>query len=73
MADIGFANARGLRLGIIRQQYQAGNLTESEALELLSGPLTPGDDSTIVDDSAMLKASADEAVAWFRQLCVEGK
>ena len=29
--------------------------TEDEAKELLSGPLTPGDESTVIDDSSQLK------------------
>ena len=51
--------ARGLRIGIVRQQYKAGNLTEQEAVNLLSDPLTPGDDSTIVDDIKYLHESED--------------
>lgn len=46
--------ARSLRLAVVQQQYNLGNLTKEEAHELLSGPLTPGDDTTIVDDSDQL-------------------
>ena len=52
--------ARSLRLAIIRQQYRIGNLTEADALELLSGPLTPGDETTVEDDRDLLNASLDE-------------
>lgn len=46
--------ARSLRLAVVQNQYDQENLTEDEAKELLSGPLTPGDDSTIFDDSDQL-------------------
>ncbi len=46
--------ARKLRLAVIHQMWKEGQLDESAARELLAGPLTPGDDSTIVDDSAFL-------------------
>jgi hypothetical protein len=46
--------ARLLRIAVITQQHQIGNLTKEEAVSLLRGPLTPGDDTTIVDDSALL-------------------
>jgi hypothetical protein len=55
---------RKLRLAVVRQQYEIGNLTEAEAIELLSGPLTPGVDTTVVDDSALLKVPADEALTF---------
>ena len=47
--------ARLLRLAVISQQYQIGNLTKEEAISLLNGPLTPGDDTTIANDSALLE------------------
>jgi hypothetical protein len=47
--------ARFFRLGVIRQQFNAGNLTKDEALELLAGPLTPGNELTIVDDRSFLE------------------
>lgn len=34
--------ARNLRLAVVQNQYDAGNLTEAEALELLAGPHRPG-------------------------------
>ena len=46
--------ARLLRLGVIHQMWKAGLLEESDARGLLAGPLTPGDESTIYDDSAFL-------------------
>lgn len=46
--------ARSLRLAVVSQQYDAGNLTIDEAEELLSGPLDPDDETTIVDDSRWL-------------------
>lgn len=42
--------ARAMRLTVVQQQYDAGNLTEAEARELLAGPLNPDDESTRVDD-----------------------
>lgn len=55
--------ARGLRLAVIQDQYNQGNLTEAEAKELLAGPLTPGDESTIIDDSDQLQVSFQDAVS----------
>lgn len=46
--------ARNLRYAVIQQQYDLGNLTEYEAIELLRGSLSPGDPSTIFDDSSRL-------------------
>lgn len=46
--------ARKLRLAVIHQLWKDGTLGASDARELLAGPLTPGDDSTIYDDSAFL-------------------
>jgi len=47
--------ARSLRLAVIQNQYSVGNLTRDEALDLLSGPLSPDDASTIYDDSEWLE------------------
>lgn len=47
--------ARALRLAVVQQQYNAGNLSLDEAKEILSGPLTPGDESTTYDDSGQLR------------------
>jgi hypothetical protein len=46
--------ARLLRIAMVTNQHIAGNLTKDEAITLLRGPLSPGDDTTIVDDSALL-------------------
>lgn len=46
--------ARQLRLAVIQNVYDQGLLSKEQAVELLSGPLTPGDDSTIYDDSDLL-------------------
>ncbi len=53
--------ARTLRFIAVRGYYQAGELTEAEAIEILDGCLTPGDETTRVDDSALLNMSNDEA------------
>ncbi|MDR3575344.1 MAG: hypothetical protein P4L50_15900 [Anaerolineaceae bacterium] len=45
--------ARFLRISVLRNLVDVGVLTETDAKELLAGPLTPGDDSTIVDDSVL--------------------
>lgn len=54
--------ARFLRLQAIRGIYKDGTISREDAIEVLSGPLTPGDESTIVDDSKML--DADGVVGW---------
>jgi hypothetical protein len=46
--------ARSLRLAVVQQQYSVGNLSEEEARGLLSGPLSPEDDSTRYDDAQFL-------------------
>lgn len=46
--------ARSLRLAVIQNQYRAGNISEVQARKLLSGPLTPGDNTTVFDDSDWL-------------------
>lgn len=64
--------ARQLRLAIITNVFEQGLLSEESARELLARPLSPGDDDTIYDDSALLgnsdglekiAASAPEPVA----------
>lgn len=52
--------ARLLRAAVIRQLYEAGSLSEEQAVEILSGPLTPGDETTIEDDRHLLKIGKDE-------------
>ena len=46
--------ARQLRLATISNLLGQGILDESSAKELLAGPLEPGNESTIVDDSVLL-------------------
>ena len=46
--------ARQLRLAVVTNVFKQGLLDEGAAKELLAGPLVPGDDSTIYDDSALL-------------------
>jgi len=48
--------ARSLRLSVIQNLFNGGHLTEDEAREILTGPLVPGDASTVYDDSACLEA-----------------
>lgn len=37
------------------------------AMELLSGPLTPGDDSTVVDDSQLMNMRFEDALDFIRK------
>lgn len=46
--------ARQLRLAIVTNVFEQGLLSKGEARELLTRPLSSGDDSTIYDDSALL-------------------
>lgn len=55
--------ARALRLATVQGQFMAGNLTEDEAKTILKGPLVPGDDTTISDDSHMVHFSHDQIKA----------
>lgn len=55
--------ARALRARTIRQLFKAGLLGEGDAIELLRDPLTPGDESTRVDDSALLHVTEDELLS----------
>lgn len=59
--DIETRMARALRFITVRGYYQAGEITEAEAIEILGGCLTPGDETTRVDDSALLGMSNDAA------------
>lgn len=61
--------ARQLRLMTITACFNAGLMDEIHAKEVLSGPLTPGDESTICDDSglfgdpdALEKIAAEDSV-----------
>jgi hypothetical protein len=46
--------ARQLRLAVVTNLFDQGGLSREDAEEALRGPLTPGDESTIHDDSALL-------------------
>ncbi len=47
--------ARLARMLVIQCLYNRGLLTEKTAREALSGPLTPGDETTIYDDANCLE------------------
>lgn len=53
--------ARSLRIAVVTNQYDIGNLTYDEARELLSGELTPGNPETFFDDSDQLNIKAVDA------------
>lgn len=54
--------ARMLRLAVVKNVFGQGLISESEAEELLSGCLSPGDESTRIDDSALLNVTFEQAV-----------
>lgn len=54
--------ARAARFMTVRSLVDSGVFTKEDAKEILSGPLTPGDDSTIYDDSELIDLDAEEAV-----------
>lgn len=54
--------ARMLRLAVVKNVFGQGLISESEAKELLSGCLSPGDESTRIDDSALLNVTFEQAV-----------
>ena len=55
--------ARLLRLGVIKNILLQEKLTENDAKILLSGNLTPEDDSTFCDDSLLLELPYEQAKA----------
>lgn len=57
--------ARALRLAVIRNALKSGQLTRDDAIKLLKGPLTPNDETTIVDDSQLIDISIEEFKAIF--------
>lgn len=59
--------ARYLRLAVVRQQFEEGNLSQASAEELLSGCLTPGDETTRFDDREFLTAPLDVVEQHFHQ------
>ena len=62
--------ARLMRLMTVRAYREQGTLTDNDAHDLLAGCLTPGDDSTRVDDSALLAAPA--STDWRAALDADG-
>lgn len=46
--------ARQMRLAFIKQTFNNGWISESQAKELLASPLSPGNKDTFVDDSKFL-------------------
>jgi len=54
--------ARSLRLAVIQNQYDQDNITKEQAIELLSGPLTPDDKTTIYNDSVCLSIKPNIAI-----------
>ena len=56
--------ARAMRLAVIQNQLDVGNLTEAEARELLARPLDPDDSATVVDDSEWLNQYDKNDPAW---------
>ena len=57
MTDEAQTMARTLRYIAVREYHDAGMLTRENALEILRGCLSPGDESTRCDDSVLLDAS----------------
>lgn len=55
------ATARKIRLATIKNLFEQDLLTEADALAILAGPLTPGDDTTICDDSQWLLVDFSDA------------
>lgn len=52
--------ARMIRYRTIATLYMAGTLTKEEASEILTGCLTPGDETTRVDDAPLLDKTYQE-------------
>lgn len=52
--------ARFLRIAIVRNRFEQGNISEELALDILSDCLSPGDESTRVDDIELLYLSLPE-------------
>ena len=55
--------ARFLRIAVIRNLLGSGNLDRADAIELLQGCLTPGDETTRQDDSYMLDWTVGQVMA----------
>lgn len=58
-----FNMARFLRIGVIRNVFEQGLLDRDEVMDLLSGCLTPGDESTRIDDRELLDKSTNEIMS----------
>ena len=54
MIESVFDLARRIRIGTIQAMVEAGGLSFSDGLELLTEPLTPGDEQTRFNDSEHL-------------------
>ena len=63
--------ARTLRYIAVREYHDAGRLAREDALEILRGCLSPGDECTRCDDSVLLDASP-AAIAEFLS-AIEGQ
>jgi hypothetical protein len=63
--------ARWLRLSVIRNVLASDYITRDDAIDLLKGPLTPGDPTSIVDDSNLIDASIEEVSKVLRRLTLE--
>lgn len=59
--------ARILRYSVISGCYANGTLDLPAAMELLAGPLEPGNDSTIVDDSQLMNMQFEAALDFIRE------
>ena len=55
--------ARFLRIAVIRNLLGSGTLDRADAIELLQGCLTPGDETTRQDDSYMLDWTVEQVKA----------
>lgn len=53
------SRARQLRLAVVQNTKDGGLITEAQAREILSGPLEPGNPSTVYDDSEWLNVLRD--------------
>jgi len=60
--------ARLLRLRTIKKYRQQGQITREQALDLLDGPLTPGDETTYYNDANLLDANEATIQAWTKSL-----
>ena len=59
--------ARLLRFAVVSRLYADGRLDLPGAQEILAGPLTPGDASTIVDDSQLMNMPYEAALDFIRE------